>query len=129
MPALFLCLFASQAAIMSLPLVIAEIAADLDVSTAAAGQVRTAVGLAAGLASVWLAARAVDDLRGLLRAGLLLLAAGTLAGMAAPSFATLAAAQLLSGAGVGVVVGAGGAAAVRWPDAERRAKVLSITLL
>ena len=46
--ALFLCLFAGQAALIAMSPVLAEAASDLHVSTAAAGQLRTITGLAAG---------------------------------------------------------------------------------
>src|SRR5918999_1075378 len=44
---LFLCLGVSQAAVLVLTPVLAAVAADLDVSTAAAGQLRTISGLSA----------------------------------------------------------------------------------
>ncbi len=42
---LFLCLFAAQSAVIALSPVLAEVARDPDVSTAAAGQLRTLAGL------------------------------------------------------------------------------------
>ncbi|HXF97061.1 MAG TPA: hypothetical protein VNJ46_00440, partial [Gaiellaceae bacterium] len=49
---LALCLGASQAAVLVLTPVLAALAADLEVSTAAAGQLRTVSGLAAGAAAL-----------------------------------------------------------------------------
>jgi hypothetical protein len=48
---LFLCLFAAQAGAIALSPVLAEVARDLDVSTAWAGQLRTVAGLVAGIGS------------------------------------------------------------------------------
>src|SRR5262249_55416430 len=84
---LFLCLFASQSAGTGRAPAPAEAAGDLDVSTAAAGQLRTITGLAAGIPA--LALGAVAGRIGLGRqllgaAGLLAL--GSLASAAAPSF-------------------------------------------
>src|SRR5215210_2527248 len=67
---LFLCLFAGQAGVIALSPVLSAVAADFDVSTAAAGQLRIALGLAAGvtaLAAARLGAR--FSLRALLGAG------------------------------------------------------------
>ena len=55
--ALFLCLFASQAALIAMSPVLARAASDLHVSTAAAGQLRTITGLAAGITALMLGAR------------------------------------------------------------------------
>ena len=52
--ALFLCLFAGQAALIAMSPVLADAASDLHVSTAAAGQLRTITGLAAGIAALML---------------------------------------------------------------------------
>ena len=85
---LFLCLAASQAAILVLSPVLAPLASDLDVSTAVAGQLRTVSGLAAGVTALLaglVAARV--GLRDLLGAGLLFLALGSGITAAAPDFA------------------------------------------
>ena len=50
--ALFLCLFAAQSGLIVLTPVLSKVADDLDVSTAAAGQLRTVSGLAAGLTAI-----------------------------------------------------------------------------
>ena len=96
-------LAASQAALVVLNPLLPEVAADLGVSVAAAGQLRTISGLVAGataLATGLLAARV--GLRELLGAGLAVLVVGALLSGAAPGFAVLAAAQALVGAGIGI---------------------------
>ena len=129
---LFLSLFASQAALI-LPFspVLAQVAADLDVSTAAAGQLRTVAGVASGTAALILAfsktARRAT-LRDLLVAGAALLAVASLASAAAPGYAALAAAQVLVGVAVALLVTAGTAAAGEWSAPEQRRQVLSWTL-
>jgi predicted MFS family arabinose efflux permease len=127
---LALALAASQAALLVLTPVLEEVADDLDVSTATAGQLRTISGLAAGmtaLASGLVAARI--GLRDLLAAGLGLLALGTAVSAVAPSFEVLAAAQLVVGAGIGVSYTAGIAAVAEWSKKGERSRVLSIALL
>ena len=57
--ALFLCLFAGQAALIAMSPVLADAASDLDVATATAGQLRTITGLAAGITALGLGAVAV----------------------------------------------------------------------
>src|SRR5215212_8301867 len=49
---LFLCLFASQASLIALSPVLADVANDFDISTAAAGQLRTVTGVAAGITAL-----------------------------------------------------------------------------
>ena len=87
--------------------VLAQVAADLDVSTAAAGQLRTVAGVASGTAALILAfsktARRAT-LRDLLVAGAALLAVASLASAAAPGYAALAAAQVLVGVAVALLV-------------------------
>src|SRR5262249_28964726 len=108
----FLCLFASQLGLIALPPVLVEVAGDLDVSTPAAGQLRTVAGLAAGFTALALpvATRRIG-LRRLLLCGAAVLAFGSLASAAAPSFALLAAAQVPVGVGVAVLVATATAAA------------------
>jgi DHA1 family inner membrane transport protein len=129
-PSLFLSLFAAQAAIVAVSPVLAEVAADLDVSTATAGQLRAVSGLAAGVAALSMGAlTARAGLRATLLLGLGALAAGSLASAAAPSFAALAAIQVAVGAGLAAVLAAGLAAAAEWSPPERGTKVLSWTLI
>lgn len=75
---LFICLAASQAALLVLSPVLAVVASDLEVSTAIAGQLRTVSGLSAG-ATALLAGLAASrvGLRELLGVGLVLLACGS----------------------------------------------------
>jgi predicted MFS family arabinose efflux permease len=127
---LFLCLFAAQAGTIALAPVLAEVARDLDVSTAAAGQLRTVAGLAAGVTA--LALGRVGARVGLgrqLLGGSFLLALGSLASAAAPSFGALAAAQALVGAGIAVLTTAGTLAAAEWVPREQRAATLSWALI
>jgi MFS transporter, DHA1 family, inner membrane transport protein len=127
---LALCLGASQGALLVLTPVLAIVAADLGVSTATAGQLRTVSGLAAGamaLLSGLVAARI--GLRELLGAGLVLLALGSAVSAAAPDFAVLALGQLLIGAGVGISYSAAIAAVAEWSPRESRSRVLALALL
>jgi predicted MFS family arabinose efflux permease len=123
-------LAASQAALVVLNPLLPDVARDLDVSIATAGQLRTVSGLAAGLAALatgLLAARV--GLRGLLLGSVSVLAAGSLASAAAPDFAVLAVAQALVGVGIGVSYSAAIAATAEWSSAEDRSRVLALTLL
>ena len=115
---------------MTLPLVISEVAADLDVSTAAAGQLRTVTCAVAGVVSLAVAAYGARfGLRRLLVTGVVLLVAGCVASAAAPSFATLCAAQVLMGASVALLVSGAGAAAVQWATPEERPRMLAWSLI
>jgi predicted MFS family arabinose efflux permease len=127
---LALCLAASQAALLVLTPILPSIAADFDVSTAAAGQLRTISGLTAGVIAIvsGLAAARVG-LRELLLWGLGLLTLGSLVSAAAPDFAVLAAAQVPIGAGVGLAYSAAVAAVAEWSRPEDRSRVLSLALL
>jgi DHA1 family inner membrane transport protein len=110
--------------------VLDEVAADLGVATATAGQLRTLSGLVAALVGFQapvLAERV--GLRAVLGAGTALLAVGALASAAAPSFALLAAAHVVLGAAVGCVVAIGTAAAGVWADENDRTRVLSWALI
>ena len=85
---LFMALFAGQVALIALSPVLADAASDLHVSTAAAGQLRTITGLAAGVTAVGFGAvGARVGLWGQLLAASALLALGSLASAAAPTFA------------------------------------------
>jgi predicted MFS family arabinose efflux permease len=93
--ALFVCLFAGQAAVIAMSPVLTDAAGDLHVSTAAAGQLRTITGLAAGITALvlGLVAGRVGLGRQLLGASALL-AIASIASAAAPTFPLLALAQL-----------------------------------
>jgi predicted MFS family arabinose efflux permease len=129
---LFLSLFAAQACLIALSPVLAQVASDLDISTAAAGQLRSVSGLAAGLAALAVAfsrsARRVS-LRELLLGGASLLALGSVASAVAPSYSALLLAQVLIGVAVALLVTAGTTAAVEWSPPEHRAQVLSWALI
>ncbi|HXG77620.1 MAG TPA: MFS transporter [Gaiellaceae bacterium] len=127
---LSLCLAASQAAVLVLTPVLAVVAADLEVSTATAGQLRTASGLAAGATALLaglLASRV--GLRELLAVGLGLLAVGSCGSAAAPTFAVLLAAQAVIGLGIGLTYSAGVAAVADWSRPVDRSRVLAVALL
>ena len=126
---LFLCLFASQSAVIAMAPSLSAAAADLDVSISAAGQLRTITGLVAGITALALGviARRVPLGRQLL-AGTMLLAVGAAASAAAGSYAVLALAQVPVGAGVAVLTTAAVVAAAEWAPPESRTAVLSWTL-
>jgi predicted MFS family arabinose efflux permease len=129
-PALFICLFAVQAAVIALSPVLAQVAADFEVSTATAGQLRSVSGLIAGLTAVGMGRLSGRlGLRELLLTGLFTLGAGSLLSAAAPDFAVLAVAQVAVGAGMAMVLSGGLAAAAEWSLPEQRARVLSWALL
>lgn len=125
-----LALLASQAGLLVLSPILVAVADDFGVSTAAAGQLRTVTGLVAGVAALLFGrvGRRVP-LRDLMLAGAGLLAAGSVLSAAAPTFAVLAAAQVLIGLAVAVMVSAGVAAAGEWTSIEDRPRVLARTLL
>ena len=94
---LFLCLFAGQAGAIALSPLLAEVARDLDVSIATAGQLRTVAGLAAGVTALALGRLGTRVALGRqLLYGAILLALGSLASAAAPGIGLLAAAQVPS---------------------------------
>jgi predicted MFS family arabinose efflux permease len=127
---LFLCLFAGQAGAIALSPVLAQVAQDLHVSTAAAGQLRTIAGLVAGITALALGRLGARvGLGRQLLAGSLLLAVGSLASAASPGFAWLAASQVPVGAGIAILTTAGTLAAAEWVPADRRAATLSWALI
>jgi predicted MFS family arabinose efflux permease len=127
---LFLGLFAAQSAAIVLTPVLRDVARDLGVSTATAGQLRTIAALSAGITAVVLALlRRRPPLRGLLGWGTAVLASGSLAGALAPSFVSLAAAHVTIGVGTAVLLTAATAAAAEWVPEEHRSRVLSWALL
>jgi MFS transporter, DHA1 family, inner membrane transport protein len=126
---LFLCLFASQSAVIAMAPSLSAAAADLDVSISAAGQLRTITGLVAGVTALALGliARRVPLGRQLL-AGTVLLAVGATASAAAGSYAVLALAQVPVGVGVAVLTTAAVVAAAEWTAPASRTAALSWTL-
>lgn len=128
--ALLAALAASQAALVVLNPLLPDVARDLDVSVATAGQLRTVSGLAAGIAALatgLLAARV--GLRGLMLGALVTLACGSLVSGMATDFAVLVVAQAAVGVGIGVSYSAAIAASAEWSTAENRSRVLALTLL
>jgi predicted MFS family arabinose efflux permease len=127
---LFLSMFAGQAGLLALAPILPEVSDEFGVSTTAAGQLRLVSGIAGGLTAISLAPLARRlDLRELLSLGLLLLATGSLASAAAPSFMVLAGAQVAIGSGLGIVVSGAVAAAAEWAADGNRTRVLSWTLV
>jgi DHA1 family inner membrane transport protein len=126
---LFLALFASQAGVLVLSPILGDVARDFDVSLSTAGQLRiVAAPLAAIVALLVGRSLGRHSPRSLLAAGTLLLAAGSAASAAAPSFWALALAQVPVWSGVAMLVGAGIAATAAWSAPERRARVVAHAL-
>ena len=116
---LFTSLFAGQAALIAMAPVLTEAASDLDVSTAAAGQLRTLTGLTAGITALLMGRLAGRFGLGRQLVGAsLLLALGSLASALAPSFALLALAQVPVGVAVAILTTAGTLAAAEWVSPE-----------
>ncbi len=122
----FVCLFAAQAGLLTLSPILPSVAREFGVATAAAGQLRTLVGLVGGIAAlaVVLVGRRVGPRR-LLLAGNGLLVLGSVASAAAPSLSALAAAQVAIGAATGLLVAGALAAAAAWSAPERRAATVA----
>jgi predicted MFS family arabinose efflux permease len=128
--ALLASLAASQAALVVLNPLLPDVAADLDVSVATAGQLRTVSGLAAGVAALTAGLWATRlGLRGLLLGGISTLALGSLISGVAPDFPVLIAAQALAGLGIGISYSAAVAATAEWASSADRSRVLAIALL
>jgi DHA1 family inner membrane transport protein len=126
---LFSCLFAAQSGQLALTPVLTDAAHAFGLSTAAAGQIRTAAAVVAAVAALavgGLAGRA--GLRRLLRAGVVLLVAGAVMSLFAPSALVLAAGQAVTAAASSTLVAAGVAAAAAWTDGERRGRVVAWAL-
>ena len=123
-------LAASQAALVVLNPLLPDVARDLDVSIATAGQLRTVSGFAAGASALMVGLLATRfGLRELLLGAIVTLAAGSLLSAAAPGFALLVAAQALAGVGIGVSYSAAVAATAEWSTAADRSRVLALALL
>ena len=123
---LFACLFASQSALLVLSPTLIDVARDLGVSTATAGQLRSISGATGGLTALVLATAARrPGLRELLSAGAAIVAVGSGLSAAAPSFTVLAGAQAVLGVGIGLLVAVGIAASGEWPAPPERPQVLA----
>jgi MFS transporter, DHA1 family, inner membrane transport protein len=128
--ALFAAMLAAQAGLLSLGLVLADVAREFGVSTAAAGQLRTLSGLAGGVTAVAVALFGSRlELRRVLVAGQLLVSLGTLASAAAPTLAVLAAGQAAVGAGAGLLIAGALAASAAWTESGGRARALAAASL
>jgi predicted MFS family arabinose efflux permease len=128
--ALLAALAASQAALVVLNPLLPDVADDLGISVATAGQLRTASGLAAGIAALTAGLWATRlGLRELLFVGVGTLAVGSLVSAIAPDFPVLIAAQVLVGVGIGLSYSAAVAATAEWSTAADRSRVLAIALL
>jgi predicted MFS family arabinose efflux permease len=129
-PILFLALFAAQAGFLVLTPILPDVAGDLGVSTATAGSLRIASGLAGTVVALTLGLTAPRlGLRDLVAAGLLLVGLGSVTGAAAPTFPVLALSQLALGAGQAIVLSGALAAAARWSPPTERSRVLGWVLL
>ncbi|MGZ6680382.1 MAG: MFS transporter [Solirubrobacteraceae bacterium] len=123
---LFASLFASQAGLLVLSPILPELAREFGVSTATAGQLRTLSGATGGITAVLLAlSPRRPGQRTLLTAGAAFATAGAVLSAAAPSFAFLAAAQGVTGVGIGVLVAVGIAAAGEWSPPSERPRTLA----
>jgi len=127
---LLLCLGASQAAVLVLTPVLVDVAGDLNVSTALAGQLRTVSGLAAG-ATALLAGLVASrvGLRDLITLGLALVALGSGLSAVAPDIEVLAFAQVAIGVGIRLSYSATVAAVAEWAHPDYRSRVLALALL
>lgn len=127
---LFSSMFAGQAAFLVLAPILPEVSHQFGVSVATAGQLRLVSGIAGGVTAVALAPLARRlDLRSLLSLGLTMLAMGSLASAAAPSFTVLAGGQVAIGSGLGIVVSAAIAATMEWTADGQQTRVLSWALV
>lgn len=126
---LFMSVFTSQAAVLVLSPILVDVARDLGVSTAVAGQLRVFAAPVALVVAV-LVARSGGRfaLRSLLLAGAALVGVGSVASAAAPSFVVLALAQVPMWIGVAVLVAGGIGAAGSWSAPEARSRVVARAL-
>ena len=123
-------LAASQSALVVLNPLLPDVARDLDVSVATAGQLRTLSGLAAGVAALAVGLLATRfGLRELLLGAITTLAVGSVLSAASTEFAMLAAAQMLAGLGIGISYSAAIAATAEWSTDANRSRVLALALL
>src|SRR4051812_9001696 len=127
---LFTCLFAAQAAFLSLSLVLPHVAHAFGAQIATAGELRAASGLAgAATAIVLVTTGSRFAVRRLLFTGLSLIAASAVGSAVAPSLFVLGIAQVAGGVGATIVLAAGVAATAQWADAEHRTRVLAWALV
>jgi len=123
-------LAASQAALVVLNPLLPDVARELGVSVASAGQLRTVSGFAAGVAALGVGLLATRfGLRELMLGAVATLACGSVVSALAPDLAVLIAAQAIAGLGIGVSYSAAVAATAEWSTAANRSRVLAVTLL
>lgn len=126
---LFVALFASQTGILVMSPILSDIAEEFGISIAEAGQLRIlAAPLAAGVALATGRALRRFSPRALIGVGSTLLAIGSLASAAAPTFLLLALAQIPMWAGIAMLLAAGVAATAAWTAPDRRTRVVSHAL-
>ena len=126
---LFMSVFTSQAAVLVLSPILVKVARDLHVSTAVAGQLRIFAAPVAAVVAVLLARYGgAFALRSILLASTTLVAVGSVASAAAPSFLTLAFGQLPLWIGVAGLVAGGIGAAGAWSTPEARTRVVARAL-
>jgi predicted MFS family arabinose efflux permease len=124
-----MCVFTSQAAVLVLSPILVDVARDFDVSTAVAGQLRiVAAPVAALVALAVVKAGSRLSYRLLLAGGAGLVAAGSAASAVAPSFVTLAIAQVPLWIGVATLVAGGIGAAGSWSAPEERTRLVARSL-
>ena len=123
-------LAASQAALVVLNPLLPDVARELGVSVASAGQLRTVSGFAAGVAALAVGLLATRfGLRELMLGAVATLACGSVVSALAPDLAVLIVAQAIAGLGIGVSYSAAVAATAEWSTAANRSRVLALTLL
>src|SRR4051794_22521256 len=102
---LFICMLAAQSGQLALTPVLTDAAREFGMSTAEAGQIRTAAAVVAAAAAFGVGALGSRvRLRTLLLAGIALLVVGAAVSIVAPSALVLAAGQALTGAATSIVV-------------------------
>ncbi len=109
--------------------ILSKVASDFGVSIAQAGQLRiVAAPLAAGVALATGRALSRFSPRALIGVGSALLAFGSLASAAAPTFELLAVAQVPMWGGIAMLIAAGVAATASWSAPDERTKIVSRAL-
>lgn len=123
---LFLAFVASQAGVLVLSPILSDVADDFGVSIAAAGQLRILAAPIAVVAAL-VAGRLLTRYspRALLGVASALVALGSLASAAAPSFVLLALAQIPMWIGIATILAAGVAATAAWSEPEGRTRVVA----
>lgn len=128
--ALFSCFFAAQSGQLALTPVLTDAAADFGLSTAGAGQIRSAAAVVAAATAIALVI-GVSRVRlaTLLWLGLALVASGSVLSLFAGSVGVLTVGQALAGGASSIVMAAGVAAAAAWSDPGNRGRVVAWTLV